>query len=249
MKTIKKNTPPAVFTLAILFLSTADTSASNLTVLEEKKQETKKQQATPGLVPYSDEIVIHTEDELKEEAIARHRDKCIHIEEKRNGCPHKLYRGRVLFNCKKEIRIETPLAEIKIKPDAVVYVYSTGESVAILNLHDNHRRDVGVMVEGKFIEIPPGRELLLTQYAKLKFDDARLFPGIWYRTVHELISKPKLKVYETQFSTISAFWIIPAVHGMISRDKKSGRKVLKTYAAVLSVSRDHQPFREKMSAP
>ncbi|MBX9686459.1 MAG: hypothetical protein K2X27_07125 [Candidatus Obscuribacterales bacterium] len=233
--------------ISVFLLFCAPAESANLTTLEtgradflEKEQSSAEKKA--GLVPYKDEVLLSGFADFDKENLNIFKGKAVldALACRKNSL--SLYKGRVLFNCKNDLELNTPDASIKIRKGSIVYVYSTGESVLILNLHDYHWHSVEAFVDGQRIEIPPGRELLITRYANLSFDEARLCPGIWYRSVYELISKPALKVYLTQFSSISAYHIFPSVRKLAS-DKKTVKKLTKTFAAVLTVSRDRQSFR------
>lgn len=253
----KKRFAIAIVLVATSFLFLMSTTlASNLTTVEspEKPQEKEKEEKdkhtiklVPGLVPYSDELFINGKPDFGGPLLDSLKKKCSIIQNECHDNNLSLFRGRVILNCSAPVHLKLPDASLDINPGATVYVYATGESVVILNLHDRHRHDVTATVEGEKVEIPPGREVLITRHSNLRFDEARLCPGIWYRSVSELISKPNLKVYRTQFSTVSALTILPTLHRMYSQDKRTSEKILKTYAAVLRVSRDPQPFRPCMS--
>lgn len=212
-----------------------------------KKEQVLKPLYVPGLVPYSDEVTIDGVadfDKLRNDSTVK--EKCLLVDALCRDSNLGIYKGRVLLNCKNDVHVVTPDATVDVGKGSIVYLYSTGESVVILNLHDDHRGSVKAHVDGEEIEIPPGREVLVTRYPDLSFDDARLCPGIWYRSVWELVSKPKLKVYLTQFSTISAAAIMPSVHRVIQKKDKTADKLAKTFAAVIMVSRDRQKFRPCM---
>lgn len=202
----------------------------------------------PALVPLSDEVCISGILDLNENNVGELERRCVLLKKDCNRNSLGLFRGRILFDCKNDVHLVTPDASVDIERGSVVYVYSTGESVVILNLHDLKRKAVLVSVAGEKIELPPGRELLITRYGSLKFDEARLCPGIWYRSVYELANKHGLKIYETQFSTISAAAIFPSVRKMVAKGNKSGEKLAKTFAAVITVSRDRQAFRPCMKS-
>lgn len=195
----------------------------------------------PALVPFKDELTINGLAEFNKEKVELLEKKAVLLKKDCRANSLGLYRGRVLFDCDNDVSVLTPDAKIRIARGSIVYVYSTGESLVVLNLHDDKRRAVLVTVQDKEFELPPGRELLVTHYGNLKFDEARLCPGVWYRTVQELLNAGSLKVYQTQFSTISAAAIFPAVHKLAQG--KKGMKLAKTFAAVITVSRDRQPFR------
>ncbi len=218
-----------------------------LPVLDLKKDKLFPFNLVPGLVPYADEVHLQGEANFDPCNLGKFKNKCLLAEP---GCSKNilsLYRGRVLFDCTNDVYLSTPDARVKIARGSIVYVYSTGESLAVLNLHDLHRRSVVLELDHEKIEIPPGREILLTRYCDLEFDEARLTPGIWYRSVYELPSRPGLKLFLTQFSTISAAAIFPSVHKLTAKKNKSGDRLVKTFAAVIKASRDGQQFRPNMN--
>lgn len=203
----------------------------------------------PSLVPYKDEILLQNKKELNQADFAELSRHCVLL---RKDCGRQsigLYRGRLLLDCQSDLKVRLPDAELKIARGAVVYIYSTGESQVILNLHDHRRRDVEVKVGKDLIELPPGREILITRHHLLQFEQARLVPGIWFRSVYLLKDEPGLKVYETQFSSISAVALLPALRKLVKEQKSSREKLAKTFAAVITVSGDRQAFRPSMQEP
>ena len=229
-----------------LRLSAPEPTKSLQGFVEKGPAEAFKPLYVPGLVPYADEVTVTGVADFDELEGSGLKEKCLLVESLCHDGNLGFYRGRVLFNCKNDLHVVTPDATVDVRRGSIVYLYSTGESMVILNLHDDHRRSVMAHVDGEEIEIPPGREVLITRYRDLSFDDARLCPGIWYRSVHELVSRPKLKVYLTQFSTISAAAIMPSVHKVVQKRDRTAEKLAKTFAAVITISRDRQRFRPCM---
>lgn len=157
-----------------------------------------------------------------------------------------LSRGSVLLAPTNQIKVEVPNAEVSMAPGSIVYIREKDNDTAILNLHDEHMNAVSVRSGGLEVYLPPGRAMILTNKMDADFDDVNPCSGLWYRTVYKNRTSDNVHAFVTQFSTISAAWILPAVRKLALGKTHHSDKLIKTAAAVYQVSRDRKEFRYKL---
>lgn len=213
------------------------------------------EELVPDLVPYANECTLLGNIRFDDATLKRMKESGIVTKTSTQAQPHhpshvlELFRGRLLIAPQNAITINVTDATIRLAPHTVAYIYATGTSTSILNLHDTHRHAViAEFIDGSSIDLPPGRELLITRWTDLSFDDARLFPGVWYRTVYDMRPAPGVRVFLTQSSTLSAACIFPAVKKLVATNPYYRQTLMKTFAAVIQVSHDPTPFRPKMES-
>lgn len=154
--------------------------------------------------------------------------------------------GSLLLAPKNTIAISVPNAEINVAAGAIVYIRTKGNNTAILNLHDDRVNAVNVLSAHTRYYLPPGRIMLVTEDHYTDFDNANPCPGLWYKTVYTHESTEGITRLVSQFSPLSAAWILPSVRHLILNRSSHGNKIMKTCAAVTVMSRDHKQFRYKL---
>lgn len=194
-------------------------------------------------VPYSEESILRGSPMFEGEQCKRLQEQGLRLGPQCHANTLDFSRGRILVNCNRAIHLLVPHARIDIAPGAIVYVYTTAESTAILNLHDEHNQSAKVHVADQVIDVPACRELLVSPHPELTFDTATLCWGIGFRTLYEMHPEPGVKAYLTQFSTLTAIHALPIVRQLVHARSKAGDKIVKTAVAVFLSTHDRQSFR------
>lgn len=157
-----------------------------------------------------------------------------------------LANGSLLLAPKNRVDVTVPNAEINIEPGAIVYIRTKNNNTAVLNLHDERVNAVNIKSTNTNYYLPPGRVMLITDERYTDFDNANPCPGLWYRSVFRHESKEGITRLVSQFSPLSAAWILPCVRNLILAKSSHGNKIIKTGAAVTVMSRDRKDFRYRL---
>lgn len=158
-----------------------------------------------------------------------------------------IHKGRVLISCSKPVELSLGNADLRLAPHTIAYLFDNGlGTCAIMNLHDEHWNAFEVRVGEHKLFLPPGREVTLTSWTKLDFDEANLCSGLWFRRVHEFKPLPTVKGYLTQYSLLSAAYVFPTIRKLANSDSREGRKLVKTAGAVFIASGYPRDYRWKI---
>lgn len=139
--------------------------------------------------------------------------------------------GNGLVFAKTRTEIRTPLATFTLERGSAVLVFQSANSVALLNLHDDRQGAVFAVVDGSKMEVPMGRQIVVTNNLNQEFDV--LNPSaIGYRQLssHAIGAK---KVFTSEFSALSALSSVLKV--LDKHDKEAqliAQRMLKSAAAV-----------------
>ncbi len=110
--------------------------------------------------------------------------------------------GNSLFYANADSKIITAFGEITVKSGSALLILQNDNGLAVLNLHDDRRNAVTFDMNGSRIEIPLGRQLIISSRWDLSFD--QINPSrIGYRELSEITVGGR-KVYLSEFSIISA---------------------------------------------
>ena len=139
--------------------------------------------------------------------------------------------GNGLVLASKLTHIHTSLADITLDAGSAVLIFQTSTGLAILNLHDDHQSAVHATVNGVDLEIPIGRQLVLTSKTDAQFDDINP-SSIGYRGLTSFSVGGK-KAFVSEFSTLSA---LTTVTKMLKQPNKAEQlltqRMLKSAAAI-----------------
>lgn len=143
------------------------------------------------------------------------------------------------------LTVNTNLADIQLDAGAAVMMLQTGNELAILALHDDHSGAVKVTVGNQSMEIPVGRQLVLSKDQETAFDN--LNPSaIGYRNLSDG-KMGTLKAYTSEFSLPTALSTAAPIRQLIKSSEKEerdlARKLLKTAAAMAILSKNKAPFK------
>lgn len=166
------------------------------------------------------------------------------VEPEKDGV--RFHTGSLLVSSSVPQTVYVRNARVDIAPGSIVFIKANQYVALVMNLHDEHHPSVSVQVDQRKYTLAPGRELALTNLLYLTYDEANLTPGIWYRSVTEDFPTLDTKVFLTQFSTLSTLRVLPVVRKVASFRKTAGEKIVKTAAAVFTVSHDPHVFRWKL---
>jgi len=137
--------------------------------------------------------------------------------------------GNIFIFADKDMQLHATLADISILNGSAVLVFQTDNEIAILNLHDEQRSAVHITISGTTIEVPVGRQVVLTRNQDGSFADIN--PSvIGYRGVTKT-SVGKTNVFMSEFSPLSALATVKPLLG-IKTDKNRQDRLLKTAAAL-----------------
>ena len=143
------------------------------------------------------------------------------------------------------LSVNTNLANVQIDAGSAVMLLQNGNEMAIFALHDDHSGAVRVMVDGQSMEIPVGRQLVLSRDHGAPFEKVNP-TGIGYRNVSEG-KLGSLKAYTSEFSVLSALTSTRALRPLLKSANKEERelvaKLLKTAAAMSMVGKNKVPFK------
>ncbi|MBX9570256.1 MAG: hypothetical protein K2X77_15260 [Candidatus Obscuribacterales bacterium] len=139
--------------------------------------------------------------------------------------------GNGLVFAKTDTEIRTPLATFTLDRGSAVLIFQSANSVALLNLHDDHQGSVFAVVDGSKMEVPIGRQIVVSNKHNLQFDD--LNPSaIGYRQLSSITIGTK-RVFTSEFSALSALTSVLKV--LDKHDKEAqliAQRMLKSAAAV-----------------
>ncbi len=157
-----------------------------------------------------------------------------------------LENGSILLAPKHNVQVSVPNLEINVSAGSIVYIRTRENDTAVFNLHDDHMDSVRTVSGDVRRYLPPGRVMLVTDNTYTDFDDANPCPGLHYRTVYKHESKEGITTLTSQFSVVSALLILPALRQMVGSHSHEADKILKTAAAVHTISRDPMSYRDKL---
>lgn len=147
-----------------------------------------------------------------------------------------LHNGTAFVAHEKPVTVKTDHGEIRIAPHSAVYLVSLDKSVGVYNIADHSDKDVVVVTHGKReIPIKAGEQVLLTE--KDNFDKANPVPEIHSSRVKDLGADQHSKIFQAEFSPLSALDHASGFHDLINSKSKQDRQlaehILKTAAVVL----------------
>lgn len=154
--------------------------------------------------------------------------------------------GNGLVIAKNQTEIRTPLATFTLERGSAVLVFQSANGVALLNLHDDHQGSVFAVVDGSKMEVPIGRQIVVTNKLNSQFDD--LNPSaIGYRQLSSVIIGSK-KAFTSEFSALSALTSVLKV--LDKHDKEAqliAQRMLKSAAAVFLLGQQQRKSIYKSS--
>lgn len=153
--------------------------------------------------------------------------------------------SNIILSPDHNLTVNTNLADVQLDAGAAVMMLQTDSELAIFALHDDHSGAVKVTVDGQAIEVPVGRQLVLSKDHQNAFDN--LNPSaIGYRN----LSNGKLgalKAFMSEFSLPTALSTTASIRQMLkSADKEErdlARKLMKTAAAMAMIGKSKEPFK------
>lgn len=149
--------------------------------------------------------------------------------------------NRLLF-VNQDTVVQTPLGKISIQSGSGVLILQTGDGLAVLNLHDNSRNAVTLDIGGTTIEIPMGRQVVISNNPNARFDDVNPSP-IGYREISEQNVGSK-KAFVSEFSPLSALLYVSQWAKSSDKDKQLiVKRLLKSLAAVQMMGLNRKPFK------
>lgn len=144
-----------------------------------------------------------------------------------------------------DMSVQTQLAQISIEAGAAVMLIQSGGQLAVFALHDDRSGAVRVTVDGQTMELPVGRQLLLSKDQKLDFAAANS-GKISYRNLSEG-KLGGLKSFVSEFSMPAALSSVQSLRQLLrSKNKEEidlARKLLKTAAAMITINKNKAPFK------
>lgn len=149
--------------------------------------------------------------------------------------------NRLLF-VNQDTVVQTPLGKVMINAGSGVLVLQTSDGLAVLNLHDNSRNAVTIDIGGSTIQVPMGRQVVISSNGNARFDDVNPSP-IGYREISENNVGSK-KVFVSEFSPLSALLYVGQWAKSSDKEKQViVRRLLKSLAAVQMLGLNRKPFK------
>ena len=144
-----------------------------------------------------------------------------------------------LLFASKDGTVSTPFGTISVAAGSTLIIMQTASEMAVVNLHDEHHGAVVLDLKGKKVELPIGRQLIITSDKTANFDKVNI-SRIGYRDLKE-ISLENGKVFLSEISLPSALSMIDKSTGK----DKNVRRLQKTAAAmwVMGQSQGKSPFK------
>lgn len=153
--------------------------------------------------------------------------------------------NNLLLSPDHNLSVQTNLAQIQIDAGSAVMMVQNGETLGIYALHDDHSGAVTVTLNGQNIEIPIGRQLVLTSNGTANFDEVSPIK-MGYRGL-TLSKLGNLKAFMSEFSLPTALSTTDPLRKLMkSHDKEDQQlagRLLKTAAAMMIMGRLNQPFQ------
>jgi hypothetical protein len=146
--------------------------------------------------------------------------------------------NNLLFTSKDGI-VSTPFGTISVAAGSALMIIQTASEMALVNLHDEHQGAVVLDIEGDKVDLPIGRQLIVTNNKTANFDKVNI-SRIAYRELRE-ISLRNCKVFLSEISLPTALSMIEKTTG----NNQNIRRLQKTAAALwlMSLSQAKSPFK------
>ncbi len=159
--------------------------------------------------------------------------------------------SQVLYAPRQAVQIELAGGTLSMAAGSVVFFTSTGNDVAIYNLHDPHGGSVALVVDGMKITLAPGEQLVLTRDKVGSFEKINPGKQIAYRheVLHELPNG--LRAFVSDFSITSALTSITPLKQMLSNSAHHhiAHKILKNAAIMTVLTAAKGPYKAVATNP
>jgi hypothetical protein len=132
--------------------------------------------------------------------------------------------GSTLVSADHAMTIETPFGQVKLAAGSVVLTVLNKDGLAIYNVHDAHRDDVHVIVDGHSMPVPISHHLMIT--SGKSYEDVNPIENITHRDMKSDALKGGLNVFRSQFSISSAISGVSALHDMLHSADPTERKMI-----------------------
>ncbi len=155
--------------------------------------------------------------------------------------------GNAPFIPKKDIVVQTDLAEIHVGAGSMVGVLKPGPGVvSIYDLEDTGNKKVSVKVGNESINLSPGKHLILSKEAG-EFEKINPARRIAYRRPESKTLKCGLYAYTTEFSIASAVLHVKPLQNILlsddPEDKKIAGRLLKDFVILGDVYSNTEPYK------
>lgn len=150
-----------------------------------------------------------------------------------------------LFSSDQDTTIDLENAKLHVARGTLVGFHINGESISILNLHDNHLGAVRLCAPEKHISIGPGQQLLISSSKKTLVNDLSQLP---LRKPEKVFERSTVVTYTTDFSMSEAIRNFTELnhlvkHSTSKRERKLSSDMLKTAAGIHLVSMRHGVYK------
>lgn len=166
-----------------------------------------------------------------------------------------LSHGAGLFGGDNAMQIQTREGIVQVERGALAFVIETGNDVSVYNLHSSYNlhtvkvNGVKVVVGGKYVEVPLGRQLVLTRKSNSKFEDVNPGGSIASRNASRIDFNNGVTGYLAEFSILSAVENISPLHAMLRSNlpdqQKRGQQILKNAAIIATLTKTAGPYKKK----
>jgi hypothetical protein len=137
---------------------------------------------------------------------------------------HKLNKGAVLFAPTVTTNVETPLGEIRIDANSLVFVMSFKDGVAIYDIDDAHKNAVSVSVADREVKLAPGNHVLITRDSVRSMNDINPAQLIGHRNVNEHTFHGT-KIFTSEFSIANAISAVMPVRQLFASKHQHTRQL------------------------
>jgi hypothetical protein len=155
--------------------------------------------------------------------------------------------GNFLFAPEENLVVRTCQGTIKISKGCVALVVNSGNSVAVLSLHDTTSGSISTTVGSHSFTCRTGEELILTSTETKLFDDANPIPMIPYRQEKESQECNNTRVFTAEFSLQAALTQVQSLHNMLhssnNRDRQLIGRIMLNATILAQLTGAHGPYK------
>ena len=158
--------------------------------------------------------------------------------------------GSALIAHKQHVVVNTQAGKLHVLPGSAAFVTQIGKTVSVYNMGDAHEGAIHFTLSGRDVAVPVGSELLVTKEPRDKFEEVNPIKGIQTRNPASLGADGESKIFQAEYSPVSALDRIPQFGNLVSSKRPDDRRLathlIKTASVLLQVE---QPFEEEKPTP
>jgi len=159
-------------------------------------------------------------------------------------------KGAMLLVADRDMEIELNVGKLTVAHGSIVLIANSEKGTAIYNFHDTGRKAVCCKINDQEIPIVPGKHLHATKHDAKDFASINELDRIAHRRLLKTDGANGIKIYSSEFSTLSAIEAVEPIKKVLTSDHPDARKLaqnmIKTSAVLMHLGAGSEDFKHHL---